>query len=109
MRGLFGLVVVAVVAGAVVVFVVVVTAAFAGLAPAGAAVAPPEFAPTAPGDPVVGVAAGVEAGKVVIGVGNGGKGLDSTLAIISFKPASEALCRYLYQVLNASSQSFLLT
>ena len=91
------------------VFVVVVTAAFGGLAPAGAAVAPPELAPTTPGVPVVGVAAGVEAGgKVVIGVGNGGKGLDSTLAIISFKPASDELCRNLYQVLKASSHSFLL-
>ena len=107
MRGFVGLVVVAVVAGAVVVFVVVVTAAVAGFAPAGKAVAPLVLAPTTPGVPEVGVAAGVEAGNVVIGVGNGGKGLDSTLAIISFKPASEALCRYLYQVLNASNQSFL--
>lgn len=95
------------VAGAVVVFVVVVTAV-AGFAPAGKAAEPPALlAPTAPGVPDVGVAAGAEAGKVVIGVGNGGKGFDNTLAIISFIPASDELCRYLYQVLNASNQSFL--
>jgi hypothetical protein len=108
LRGL--VLVVVVVAGAVVVFVVVgVTAAVAGLAPAGEAAAPAAvLAPTAPGVPEVGVAVGVEAGKVVMGVGNGGKGLDNTLAIISFKPASDELCRNLYQVLKASNHSFLL-
>ena len=83
-----------------------VGAALAGLVAAGTLVA----APLAPGVPDVGVvAAGVAAGNVVIGVGSGGSGLDNTVAIISLRPASDELWRYLYQVLNASSQSFLLT
>jgi hypothetical protein len=49
-----------------------------------------ELADAAPGFPEVGVvAAGVDAGNVVIGVGSGGSGLESTLAIISFSPASD--------------------
>ena len=40
------------------------------------------------------VAAGA-GGSVVIGVGTGGKGFDITPAIISFRPASDALWRYL--------------
>ncbi len=112
--GLLGVLVdvVVVAAGVVVVFVVGGvtggTAEPAGLVPAGKTAAPLEvLAPAAPGVPEVGVvAAGVVAGKVVIGVGNGGSGLDSTLAIISFKPVSDWLCRNLYQVLAASSQSF---
>ena len=107
LRG-FGLVVAAAV---VVVFVVgSVTGGTApvGLVPGGKTAAPLEvLAPAALGFPEVGVvAAGVVAGNVVIGVGNGGSGLDSTLAIISFKPVSDWLCRNLYQVLAASSQSF---
>ena len=38
--------------------------------------------------PVVGVEAGAAAGKVVIGVGSGGRGFDKMLAIISFRPVS---------------------
>ena|SRR5215813_7000924 len=49
---------------------------------------------------------GVEAGRVVIGVGKGGSGVERTLAIISFKPASDWLWRYLYQVVRPSIQSF---
>ena len=71
-----------VVAAAVVFVVVDVAAGVAGLFPAGTT--------AAPGFPEVGVVdAGVVAGNVVIGVGNGGNGLDSTLAIISFRPASD--------------------
>lgn len=71
-----------VVAAAVVFVVVGVAAGLAGLVPAGKA--------AEPGVPEVGVVpAGVVAGNVVIGVGNGGNGLDRTLAIISFKPASD--------------------
>lgn len=47
-----------------------------------------------------------EAGNVVTGVGSGGNGLDKTLAINSFRPASDWLWRYLYQVLKPSIQSF---
>lgn len=39
--------------------------------------------------PGVVVVAGVVTGSVVIGVGSGGNGLDITLAIISFRPASD--------------------
>jgi hypothetical protein len=35
------------------------------------------------------VVVGAAAGRVVIGVGTGGKGFDITLAIISFRPASD--------------------
>ena len=38
--------------------------------------------------PEVGVEAGALAGKVVIGVGSGGRGFDKMLAIISGRPAS---------------------
>ena len=95
-------------AGGVVFVVVTGTVVEAtGLVPTGTTAPPEVLAPDAPGVPEVGVVAAGAAGSVVIGVGNGGNGLDNTLAIISFKPASDALCLYLYQVLNASSQSFL--
>ena len=38
--------------------------------------------------PDVGVEAGAAAGKVVIGVGRGGRGFDKMLASISFRPVS---------------------
>lgn len=88
-----GFVFVAVVVVAVVVFVVAgVAVELAGLVPAVTPSPLEALAPAAPWVPEVGVvAAGVEAGKVVIGVGNGGRGLDNTLAIISFNPASDEL------------------
>ena len=52
-----------------------------GVAPVVERVAPPTL-----DAPVVGV---VEVGRVIIGVGSGGNGLDNTLAIISFRPASD--------------------
>ncbi len=80
MRG-FGFTGVAAGVGAGVVFEVV-GATFAGLVTTGTT--------AERGFPDVGVvAAGVAAGNIVIVVGNGGNGLDSTLAIISFKPASD--------------------
>lgn len=48
-----------------------------------------------------GVAAGVEAGKEVKGVGSGGNGFARMLATISVIPASD-WCRYLYQELKLS-------
>ena len=39
--------------------------------------------------PEAGLVVGVAAGRVVIGVGSGGKGFDMTLAIISVRPASD--------------------
>lgn len=47
--------------------------------------------------PVAGVVvvAGVVTGSVVIGVGTGGNGFESTLAISSFSPASDLLWRNL--------------
>ena len=39
--------------------------------------------------PEAGLVVGVAAGKLVIGVGSGGKGFDMTLAIISVRPASD--------------------
>ena len=39
--------------------------------------------------PVAGVVVGLPAGSVVNGVGSGGSGFDITLAIISFRPASD--------------------
>ena len=74
--------------------VVVVAARLTGVAavfvPADADAPLEELADAVPGFPEVGVvAAGVDAGNVVIGVGSGGSGLESTLAIISFSPASD--------------------
>ena len=71
---------------AVVVGVVVVFGA-ATVVPVGAAVDGP--LPAAEFAPVAGVAPGVAAGNVVIGVGNGGKGLFKTAAISSVRPASD--------------------
>ena len=58
--------------------------------------------------PLVGVVdvVGAAAGSVVSGVGTGGNGFESTLAINSFMPAAESGFRNLYQVLRASVQSF---
>ena len=68
--------------------VVVVVAGFAGaVVPVVAAGEVP--CPAAEFAPVAGVALGVAAGNVVIGVGNGGNGLLSTPAISSFRPASD--------------------
>lgn len=47
------------------------------------------------------------AGKEVSGVGSGGNGFDRTAAIMSVKPASDWLWRYLYQVVNPSIHSVL--
>ena len=111
-----GLVVLAVAAEVVVVFVVVVVAAGTGVVVVvvlfvarGAAFAGVALEPL-PMLPVAGVVvvAGVVTGSVVIGVGSGGNGLDITLAIRSFRPTSDWLCRYLYQVVTLSSHSFLL-
>ena len=65
---------------------VVVGFGAATVVPVGVAVEVP--LPAAEFAPVAGVALGVAAGKVVIGVGNGGNGLFRTPAISSFRPAS---------------------
>lgn len=80
--------------GGVVVFGAVVTVVDAGVVAglgvaAGAAAWLPEPAAVPEADVVV--VAGVAAGRVVIGVGSSGKGLDMTLAIISVSPTSESL------------------
>jgi hypothetical protein len=104
-RVAFGLTV-AVVAGVVVVVFGVVAFTVAGTARLAAGIV---FIAAPPGLPDVGVVvAGVVAGSTVIGVGNGGSGLASTPAIISFRPASDPVWRYLYQVLSASIQPGLL-
>ncbi len=46
-------------------------------------------------DPGMADVVGVVAGSSVMGVGTGGNGLDITVAIISFKPASDLSCRNL--------------
>ena len=75
----FGAVIVDEAAGAIVFAVSVVAAPDAG-------VEPPLLLPV---EGVVDVAGGV--GSVFIGVGTGGNGLDRTLAISSFRPASDLL------------------
>ena len=82
----FGAVVVAVVvAGVVVLFV-------AGATVPGATVEPVVLGLLVPGRADV---VGAVAGSSVIGVGTGGNGFDNTVAIISFKPASDLSCRNL--------------
>ena len=79
----------------------------AGLVEAGVvpvAVPFPAGVPVALTVPEVGELVGVAAGSAVIGVGNGGSGLERMLAIISVMPASDWLCRYLYQVPRLSIQ-----
>jgi hypothetical protein len=95
--------VVVVAAGVVLAGVVEATGLVAVAVPAVTAPAgldPAEFTPE------VGVDAGGLAGKVVIGVGSGGRGFDKILAIISFRPVSD-LFLYLYQVARLSIHSFL--
>ena len=62
------------------------------------------FGEVAPDVEPAGVVAGAGVGNEVKGVGSGGNGLESTEATKSFMPASEALCRYLYQVERLSCQ-----
>jgi hypothetical protein len=103
--GLVGVVVggfVVVLAAGVVLAGVVVVTGLVAVPPvtASAGLDPVEFVPE------VGVDAGALAGRVVIGVGRGGRGFDKILAIISFRPVSD-LFLYLYQVLRLSIHSFL--
>ena len=73
------------------VVVVVVVFGAATVVPVGAAVGAAVEVPLPAAElaPVAGVALGVAAGKVVIGVGKGGNGLVSTAAISSVRPASD--------------------
>jgi hypothetical protein len=92
--------------------VVVVAAGLAGVVDVGdefvaGAVLFPMFDPEALTVPDAGVPpVGVDAGSVVIGVGSGGRGFERIPAIISLRPVSVWLWRYLYQVLKLSIHSF---
>jgi hypothetical protein len=96
----FGL---AAVAGGVVFGAVVVVAAGAltGLPVAAAPLPEPVAVP----ETGVVVVAGVAAGRVVIGFGSGGNGLEMTLAIRLSSPAIESLLRNLYRVVRPSIHS----
>jgi hypothetical protein len=63
--------------------------------------------PDVPGVPelLAGVAAGVEAGSTVIGVGSGGSGVCRTPATSWSMPVVVLLLRYLYQVVRLSFQT----
>ena len=63
------------------------------------------FGEVAPDVEPAGVVAGAGVGNAVRGVGSGGNGLDRTEATNSVMPASDALCRYLYQVERLSCQA----
>lgn len=63
------------------------------------------FGEVAPDVEPAGVVAGAGVGNEVKGVGSGGNGLDRTEATNSVMPASDALCRYLYQVERLSCQA----
>ena len=64
--------------------------------------------PGVPGVPelLAGVAAGVEAGSTVIGVGSGGSGFDRIPATNWSIPVVVLLLRYLYQSVSLSFQTF---
>ena len=98
------------------VVVLVVTAGFAELVPRVVVVVVAPFTVVVAAAVVAAVGGGMlpdagvlvvdaEAGKLVSGVGSGGNGLDNTLAINSFIPASDPL-RNLYQVLRSSIHCF---
>ena len=107
MRGRSGFVPGLVPAGFVGVLVagVAVPAGLAGVLVAGV-VAPLPFVGVAPPVLPMGDGAGVAGvGSDTSGVGSGGNGLAATPAMNSVIPASESLCRYLYQVVRTSSHT----